>query len=400
MADENSKKRKHQEQDDDICAEEEEKSKREMMSKLPIEIFFDILRRLPIKSLFHCRWVNRFWFNSIKNPSFIEMYHSTVIFDNSPCIIYQLMSYYRDPYFKDLECLGATDDIPMPTLCNPKMPVSTLPIYSCNGLIFSGEKHTWPESYSFFICNPVTGEQIAIAKPTYDDRYDVKSGFGFAPKSKVFKVIRMVNVRMEYWAETDAEVYNCATGNWRIIRNVPYLFNLFYFETPKTNVVVNGAFHWIGFPNLAKADEVIVAFDLETEVFQEVPLPCGFKLDTDKFKQYLVVLGERLCIVHTVKKEHIEIWVMKDYGVESSWVKEYVIKDIMWDDYCEGPYKPIKLMPNGDILLFSAGQSLGYYDPLKKIYRHGGYLIWSPELEPVLHVVSLISPRNGLGSAE
>ncbi|KAL5727998.1 hypothetical protein ACHQM5_001129 [Ranunculus cassubicifolius] len=371
--------------------------KREMMSKLPVEIFYDILGRLPIKSLCPCRWVNKSWFNAIKNPAFIEMYHSKVILNNSPCIIYQVERYYRDPYFIDLECLDDTDNMPKSTLCNPKMPISNLSIYSCNGLILSGKKHDYRETYTLFVCNPITGEQVAIPKPVYDDREDVKSGFGFAPISKVFKVIRMAEVRIpfRFLSETDVEVYNCGTGEWRGVNNVPYLFNL-YYETPNTNVLVNGALHWIGVPNLAKADDVIVAFDLETEVFQEVPLPPGFKLDTDNIKQYLVVLGECLCIVHTVKKDHIEIWVMKDYGVESSWVKEYVIKQLMWDedDCCKGSYKPIKLMPNGDILMMCYGEILVYYDPLKKICRDCGDFFRSPALEPVLHVASLISPKE------
>lgn len=142
--------------------------------------------------------------------------------------------------------------------------------------------------------------------------------------------------------------------------------------------------------------DVIVSFNLDTEVFQEVPLPSGFELDAREFNHYLVVLGECVCVVHTVKTEHIEIWVMKEYGVESSWVKEYIIQNVDFDGVIAGPYKPIILLNNGDILLLCSGRSLGYYDPKEKTLTYidtGAFLCGEIDMEPVLHLGSLISPR-------
>lgn len=255
-------------------------------------------------------------------------------------------------------------------------------IYSTNGLGFSGK-------YPFFICNPVTGEKMEFPyHPPYIDREDSKCWFGFAPLSKVFKVVRFVYVMLQVFSiGIYAEVYNCATRKWSVIPNVPF------FNNTKENVLVNGVLHWMGLTNNLDAN---VSFNLDSEEFQEVPLPSGFLLDISKFKLYLVILGECLCIVHTVEAEHIEIWVMKEYGVESAWVKEYIIQDIDLEGVILGPYKPIKLMDNGDILLLCSGKTLGYYDPKEKTFtciNFDAHLFWDPYLEPVLHMGSLISPK-------
>ncbi|KAF9615328.1 hypothetical protein IFM89_022979 [Coptis chinensis] len=192
------------------------------------------------------------------------------------------------------------------------------------------------------------------------------TGFGYDSVSEVFKVIRILEVLEGNKCCTITEVFNFGSGKWRCIRKVPFNFN-----KKNVNVVLNVALHWIGSPW------------------------------TENFSLYLSVLGGRLHLVHTLNRKHIKVWVMKKYGVKSSWVKKYVVDDIKLeneynDEYHVGPYKLLELTKDGDII-FCSGNDLGYKDPesweLVNFYTYQEVHLNSA-LRPLAHIGSLISPRT------
>lgn len=169
------------------------------MEKLPAEILFDILSRLPLKTLCHCRYVSKAWYNTIKHPGFVDAHHAKAITTNSPSLIILENNYNREIYLVDHQSLDAFET--NITTYKPKLPVSMRQIYSSNGLIFS-------RNYPYSICNPVTGEKVVIpSRLNYFENMDARCGFGFAPQSKVFKVVRLIEV----WLD-DPDV---AGGVWR-----------------------------------------------------------------------------------------------------------------------------------------------------------------------------------------
>ncbi|KAL5727731.1 hypothetical protein ACHQM5_000891 [Ranunculus cassubicifolius] len=375
-----------------------------IISKLPIEVFHDILSRVPLKTLSNCRFVNKSWYNSIKNPNFIKLHHKKVLQSISFSLIYHDITHPGEFSLINHENLESFDTeivvykakLPRPLLVG---------MDSCNGLVCSRGK-------PYFVCNPVTGEHMVIPKPPLWDVEDVVNGFGYDTVKEVFKFVRVIKVvENAEKCVTVAQLYNFSTGKWRLIPEVPYVFK--DKENEESNVCVNGALHWLGCPVDKSGDsESIISFRFDSEEFKQLLLPIptsdrdcfGFRGTVRRFDQYLVVLGEFLCVVHEFRQEEIEVWIMKKYGLQSSWVKEYSIKDVTGslDIYIEGeletgPYKPLQLMKNGKILMLCSHHSLGYYDPydgtLASIYTGTGDYVDSA-LQPVLHMGSLISPNS------
>ncbi|KAF9615327.1 hypothetical protein IFM89_022978 [Coptis chinensis] len=355
-----------------------------IMSKLPIEIFFDILSRVDIGNLSECRWVSKAWYNTIKHPRFVKMQHEKVIRNNSSFIL------YFDTWDKEFY-LGSFEEVKeyesgCVDIFKVKLPRPLRQIHSCNGLVFSCRP-------PYFVCNPITGEHRVVPKSPMGDRVSILTGFGYDIISQVYKVIRIL--QDPEWAdssETQVEVYNFRLGKWRCIHNVPYCFNL-----KNANVFVNCALHWIGVSREDRASDVIISFKLDSEEFQQLPLPPSLCSGTENFCLYLSALGGCLSLVHIVSNEHIEIWVMKEYGLQSSWVKEYTIGNVMdnYDFEITGPYKPIELLKDG-VILHSSGHVLGYNGP-DNIFTHfytvkSEYL--NSVLRPLLHMGSLVSPRS------
>ncbi|CAG7882127.1 unnamed protein product [Brassica rapa] len=64
---------------------------------------------------------------------------------------------------------------------------------------------------------------------------------------------------------------------------------------------------------------VVLAFDVKTEEFREMPLPGEAE---DVSRNFIAGdLNGRLCVINSCDEEHDDIWVMNEYGVASSWTR-------------------------------------------------------------------------------
>ncbi|KAL5719991.1 hypothetical protein ACHQM5_012707 [Ranunculus cassubicifolius] len=365
----------------------------ESISKLPNEVFYSILCKLPLKTLLNCRVVSKSWYTAFKNPNFIKLHRKKVMQAKSFSLIYHDTSHPKEFSLIDHEDLEAFDtEIVSYKLKLPRPLVMVGIMDSCNGLVCSRG------GQPYFVCNPVTGEHMVIPKPPLYDVKDVVTGFGYDTVSEVFKFIRVIKVREN--AEncaTIAQLYNFSTGEWRLIPEVPYAFD----KDEKSNVCVNGALHWLGYTvdKSGYYHTIIISFRFDSEEFKQVPMPIAHMIGP-----HLVVLRECLCIVREFRQEMIKVWIMKDYGLQSSWVEEYNIKEIKLGflhpctkgELQRGPYKPLQLMENGKLLMFCAND-LGYYDPrdgtLDIIYAGTGDDV-DFVMQPLVHIGSFITPNS------
>ncbi|KAF9609221.1 hypothetical protein IFM89_014415 [Coptis chinensis] len=88
-------------------------------------------------------------------------------------------------------------------------------------------------------------------------------------------------------------------------------------------VLLNGCLHWVTYlGNQSERHVTILSFNVAKEEINVIELS---HLSKEERFFDLLVLGERLCVVvdHASYCD-IAIWVMKEYGVHSSWAKEYV----------------------------------------------------------------------------
>ena len=171
-------------------------------------------------------------------------------------------------------------------------------------------------------------------------------GFGFDSKNNDYKVVSVLfHIQTdipEYQCEV--EVYSLSTGEWRMV--TVSLPNCDLFLHTKQKGSVNGALHWLAYRHTDDRNIhcFILAFDLGDEVFREIVLPeiMGFGDGAN-----ISVYGNSIAFF--LRKECLNvsrqiIWVMKEYGVVSSWTKVLTI-----DDYVPGHAEGFRR--NGEVLL-------------------------------------------------
>jgi F-box interacting protein len=307
---------------------------------LPGEIVTQILLRLPIKSIITSICVCKTWKSIIQNPTFISthLHHSTttnhlLLFSISSCSeqIYALHNDDDNDFTEHTRFDFLVDSFTI----NPIFRV----VATCNGLVcFSNDRPGYGHPNQFYLWNPCVRKYVKLPYPnvTFEIRDEIfhSIGFGFDPKTNDYKVVRMVSL----WDDPDCkdrpkvEVYTLSTGEWRTV--TPVLSPLCILHDCPTPAFVNGALHWIGFRrNGDQFRYFVLVFDLGDEVFREIPLTelqlgsgVRFRYNPEEdWIQLSAVYGNSIALFHATyfhaTYDFLDIWVMKEYGVASSWTK-------------------------------------------------------------------------------
>ncbi|KAK7843211.1 f-box protein [Quercus suber] len=172
---------------------------------------------------------------------------------------------------------------------------------------------------------------MALPQPKNDGFKRRILGLCFSQTTKRYKVIREICDNRRSYATQEhqshqVEVYTLGTEKWRNIGDLPYSF-------PKSEYIsicdsLNGALHWLVQPH--NNTTFICHFDIENERFKPFPGPPVQDLSSVRH-MHLGVSGGFLYLCEKFLTSYsVEIWVMKDYGVEQSWTKEFVISNAEW----------------------------------------------------------------------
>ena len=304
---------------------------------LPVEIANNILLRLPTKSIITCICVCKTWKSLIQNPTFISTHlHLSINNNNNHHLLFGFGSWTQESYAlhndDDDDCKQHTRfDFPLlvPEL-GPLNGCLSL-VGTCNGLICFFNELSSYEIDTFFLWNPCVRRFVILPSPNGTLRTQVELvryiglGFGFDAKTEDYKVVRLVT----HWDNPNipsdrpvVEVYSLATGEWRMVVALPPICTL--LEGFQSQRFVNGALHWLAYRRTGDYDIYcfILAFDLGDEVFREILLPEELSY-TDC---YVSVYGNSIAFSRR-KSYSLNIWVMKEYGVASSWTKVFTVPD-------------------------------------------------------------------------
>ncbi|KAL4637558.1 hypothetical protein ACB092_03G085700 [Castanea dentata] len=249
----------------------------------------EILLRLPIKSLVRVRYVCKTWYNIISDPYFTRMHLARA--PTASLVIQTLLSYNPVRHKKEVT----------------------------------------------FVCNIATGEYMTLpGAKTKDDRFwQTIRRFNYFPKTNQYKLIAELALdkgfrRPDFNPAPLVEVYTLGADSWRIIGDAPYSFVGSYFGT-----FLNGALHCLIQPidTTDSTSTFICSFDIEKEEFQPFPGPPIQNLGPNWEIEH-IHLGASggflyLCENYPTSSS-VDIWVMKDYGNEQSWMKEFVISNTSW----------------------------------------------------------------------
>ncbi|TYG98539.1 hypothetical protein ES288_A10G125200v1 [Gossypium darwinii] len=249
--------------------------------RLPHPLILDILSRLPIRDLLHCRCVCKRFISFISDHEFASLHLSIsplCILTNTKALQkcrkrLQLSHVYADGASFQVSKLNFTPKSNVPTW-------DISDISACNGDPF----------YVFYVCNPILGEFITIQPPCKGRHRSPFWGIGYSTVTNQYKLLQSYypTVKLNY---PMAEI---GSGTWRSIGNAPTDFVSLPF-----NAFLNGALRWSKFS-------------------LRVPPPHHFQ-ELDRYSSGCTktgVLGGCLFICHCPDFMQFDIWVMKEYGVK------------------------------------------------------------------------------------
>ncbi|KAI9117918.1 hypothetical protein K1719_011060 [Acacia pycnantha] len=288
-----------------------------LSADFPEEIMKEILTRLPVKSLIRSKSVAKSWSEQIANPSFIarqfELYDSVT--GNSRLRL--IFRWHEKPCISLISDQEPIDvEVPFPE----KDDVSFILVYGqCNGIFclyaVYGDK---ARRFSLILWNPGTRE-VKVLPASHDHSKENICGFGIDPVTKDYKVVRVGSLIFEGRENPPVEVYNLSTDYWRTVDTVVPAYELGF---PNCRAYLNGFYHWIIVDN---NDRGILFFDFSKELFGRIKLPPEINHVLDSI---VVVIDKKLaCVVapYNFFCRGFDIWVMNEYGVESSWSKKFFV---------------------------------------------------------------------------
>ncbi|KAI8012584.1 F-box protein CPR1 [Camellia lanceoleosa] len=289
-----------------------------MSDNLPQEVVFDILARLPVKSLLQMRCVCKSWNSLINSPNFITSHtNQTLANNNNELVLLRHHTDGKDQFTVHCnnntfnEC--TTFDCPFTNWTKYYFRV----VGSCDGLVCLSS-----HDQTAILWNPSIKRCLNLPTPriTYKSHgsYTFFLGFGFDPLTNDFKVVRLVyfHTNFGYRLPAEVDVYMLSIGTWRTVNTVAPSYSLMYCVS---HAFVNRACHWIGFEAMTKEimRYLILSFNISTEVFREIKLP-DCVANVFRLIASVAVYEESICLFHYDRdwgypSKNCDIWVMKEW---------------------------------------------------------------------------------------
>ncbi|XP_050242325.1 F-box protein At3g07870-like [Quercus robur] len=312
---------------------------------LPDNVVFDILIRLPVKSLIRFRCVSQSWNSTITNPIFItkhlDLASSLSDINNYGYLLVTPLRNYPslDPSSsQEWTTFVYNTNRTLTQISRFEIPFPiNLIIGFCNGVFCLAAINDDPdENYlrrSLYLWNPSIRKLKKLLSTHPADR--AVFGFGYHPQNNDYKILRVTFAIQQVTRKpAEAEIYTLSTDSWRKAVISVGSFSGFdsgpngsvdqvYFPT---RLCFNGALHFIAFSGDHK---FILSFDINDERFREILLPQNYlegivkhfeRLAMFKGSLALIVFGEDLVEMSDI----CYIWVMKEYGVVESWARKSV----------------------------------------------------------------------------
>ncbi|CAK7338465.1 unnamed protein product [Dovyalis caffra] len=343
-----------------------------LVAELPHGLITDILSRLPVKSLFNCKFVCKTWLRLISDPHFAKIHWA-----RSPTtfLIQDTRSRYKES--TDILLVQIVEEVIRKTfeiesirfVPNTNLPDTGVDILnSCNGLVCCWGMSKGIFNDMVYVCNPILGECISIPvvkKVGKRKKCGQYFALGFSTASNQYKVLHTFYLGREFVTQCRAEIYTVGTGQWRRIGNAP--FSLDYLNA---NVFLHDSIHWVDYD--PENYRFICAFDFEFEKFKRLSLPPDSQIHDGKGRHSVSCVGVLkgcLFMAFDVCSEcgEFEIWVMEEYGVKESWSKKFVVGNVHLNDYvC---YEPLFFLSSGEILMLHEDQCIVRYDARWKSFQ-------------------------------
>ncbi|MCD7458691.1 hypothetical protein HAX54_038907 [Datura stramonium] len=377
------------------------------MSDIPPEVISEMLSRLPVKSLLRFRCVSKSFKTLIDSPKFIQAHCKQQEMKPNSDMKLILKAHNKADNLFSLEFTSIAStrqpkelDHPLKQLYGP-----TQVLGSCRGLFLisnsMNDNGVWNPSTKKFrklpICrfNPPRtpgGHGPGLAQ--------ICGGFGYDASADDYKVVTIAQ-----WYHPDDKpslvsetmVYSLKLGGWKKVQDCPY-----WLLKEDNGTSAGGALHWIVTkePAACCSPLTLIGLNLGSERFQLVPFPENLgkplQLNLAALRDCLCLLsGHITCTNKHHVLDHIDIWMMKDYGVKQSWVKLFSVEQLEGRQHFNF-LRPIAYSVAGrEVLLEMDNRKFIWYNLEKKSLRHAKISAGLDSFESFVSLGTLIPLYGG-----
>ncbi|XP_004292225.1 PREDICTED: putative F-box protein At5g42430-like [Fragaria vesca subsp. vesca] len=338
---------------------------------LPVEIMYDIFKRLPVNSVCRLRCVSKTLLDIVQSPFFVSLHSRFSILTNAHAsdppltlrfvgesfpFAFRKPSQYIMPSFRPLKCLqhalecqhydGSKGSLIVSDILSTTDDDAHYFVYFsyCSLFLLTIGKKVC------FLIDPFTAEVLRLPRSGIHYKkngartyiFEDVFGMGFDSITSTHKVLRLSQIGSTRDIE-DSDYYGCVaqilelgTNSWRELppqnlNSCKYLEDL----DSARSICAFGDMHWLILQDrsetlMTKNEEGIISFDFTKEEFYRTPtlgIPC-LKLEYTHLialrgSMALVIVDTELWDVSGDEKR-IDIWVMKDYHTKE-WERNYTI---------------------------------------------------------------------------
>ncbi|CAK8563584.1 unnamed protein product [Lathyrus sativus] len=360
---------------------------------VPHELIIQILLRLPVKSLIRFKCVCKLWFSLISRNSHFANSHFELTEATHNHRILFISSSPHEFRSIDLEASLDDDSASASLNFNSMLPQSFFLIEvknSCRGFMFL---HCFSNIY---LWNPSTGVHKQLPLSPIDSNLDAKYssfvyGFGYDPSMDDYLVVSFSHDKSKTLANISShlEFFSLRSNTWKDIEcsglvNYTHYVSMNAPEDRRVGLLFKGAIHWLTFRHDSSM-HVIVAFHLVGQKLLEIYYPDEFyhePIDCDLwvFREFFSLWA--------VEDDTVEIWVMKEYAVHSSWTKTLVLSTgAISTQY----FSPICCTKSGKIIGTDGGTGLVKYDEKGDFLEHRLYCNNPCQFQVAMYTESLLS---------
>ncbi|CAK9146364.1 unnamed protein product [Ilex paraguariensis] len=332
------------------------------LSNLPRDVIFDILSRLPTKSLLQFRCVSKSYPPIISHPHFINFHLSNGGGGDHHVLLHYESTDYTTEYYS-IRCTSTFYET-----IKLEIPFKSVNGYfrivgSSKGIICLFDTNYFTYIGTLIFWNPSIRKFKIVKDSHLSHRFRDKFshmvvGFGLVSKINDFKVVQIL-YDLDNQAEPDVLVYGFDDDCWRKIEAVaPCFVNKGW----SNNVFVNGCVHWMAYERSKKLDgryNSIMAFDVGDEVFRVMELPRNREINYDQMFLFPSASEESLSLFILFRdgaSDRWEMWIMRQYGMAESWMRQFTIVQLQIS-------LPLMIRNNGEVLLVMNNGNLVSYDP-------------------------------------
>ncbi|KAG4125053.1 hypothetical protein ERO13_D10G074100v2 [Gossypium hirsutum] len=313
------------------------------MSPFPTDMIPNILCRLPVKTLLRFKCVSKPWGSLIDDSHFVKSHlHQSLKTNNNVKLFLDNGAEIDDnAYAVDFDSLNNLVQFPRPFTAEITKYRSRI-IGSYNGLLAVYHREEgialWIPSTRKCHYLPALDEDISMDHDTIPGyNYDNSTilGFGYDNITEDYKVVKMLRSKTQNCFKVT--IYSQKSNTWRRIKDCPYDIPINYND----GAYINNAIHWVG-DEILSGRNVIFGLHLNTEEYFEVPegkrssedKKCGAYYCEGFSYMNVGVLGGCLCVSRDFSscpiEDHVNIWVMKEYGVKESWTELLYLSRNQW----------------------------------------------------------------------